>query len=243
MDRGPDRLVDRRTAHLRAGGVSLLLDVSGDGVPGVLHWGADLGDDLPGVDAWGTPLPFNDAYVRPTLLGGGLRRPALRGSRASTGGRDWAPRWTLEQVDQNDQDGAGALLRCSSPASGLTLVTRLALDQHGVLTAGHELRNDGTEPYLLDRLAVVLPVPHRAAELLDLTGRWARERSPSGTPSTPRAPGCARRAPAGRATTRPCSWSPAPPASATGTARSGARTWRGAAAPSPTPSAAPTRPA
>src|SRR5215216_6486130 len=40
--------------HLRAGGVSLLLDAAG---PAILHWGGDLGDDVSGVaDALAPPL-------------------------------------------------------------------------------------------------------------------------------------------------------------------------------------------
>ena len=57
--------------HLRAGGVSLLLDVSVDSVPAVLHWGADLGDDLPAMEAWTPPVPNSavDTPGRATLLG------------------------------------------------------------------------------------------------------------------------------------------------------------------------------
>ena len=37
--------------HLRAGGVSLVLDSSDGRLPAVLHWGADLGE----LDAEGLP--------------------------------------------------------------------------------------------------------------------------------------------------------------------------------------------
>jgi alpha-galactosidase len=33
--------------HLRAAGTSLVLDVAGDRMPAVVHWGADLGDLAP----------------------------------------------------------------------------------------------------------------------------------------------------------------------------------------------------
>ena len=166
---------------LRADGVSVVIDATGHSVPTLLHWGADLGDNLPETRAWTPPVPNSavDVPWRATLLGGGLTRPALLGSRS---GRDWAPRWRLDHVST---DGTtAATVRCVSTVSELTLTSTLSLDRHGVLTVRYRLRNDGESPYQLDRLAVVLPVPHRAVELLDLTGRWARERHPQRHPFT-----------------------------------------------------------
>ena len=40
------------------------------------------------------------------------------------------------------------------------------------------MTNDGASSYQLDGLVLALPVPSRADELLDLTGRHARERVP-----------------------------------------------------------------
>jgi alpha-galactosidase len=56
------------------------------------------------------------------------------------------------------------------------------LDESGVLRLRQVLRNDGDEPYALAELACVLPVPIVAAEVLDLTGRWCRERHPQRRP-------------------------------------------------------------
>jgi alpha-galactosidase len=161
--------------HLRAAGVSVLLDTSLSDVPVLRHWGADLGDALPHPSAWVRPVAHSapDEPRPATLLGGGLATPALRGSRD---GRDWAPRWSAPDVER--PDAATAVVRLRDPSAQLTLTTTLALDVHGVLTHRSVLRNDGAEPYRLERLGAVLPVPHRATELLDLTGRWARERHP-----------------------------------------------------------------
>lgn len=57
--------------------------------------------------------------------------------------------------------------------------------------------------YTLNGLLLTLPVPGSATELLDLTGRWCRERAPQRRPS-PTAPGCARPAAGAPATTPPC---------------------------------------
>ncbi len=40
------------------------------------------------------------------------------------------------------------------------------------------MRNDGAEPFTLTATDVVLPVPDRAREVLDFSGRWAGERRP-----------------------------------------------------------------
>jgi alpha-galactosidase len=160
--------------HLRRDGVSVLLDCSGVGVPSMLHWGPDLGDELPVAAAWARPVPHSavDVPLPTTLLGTGLLTPGLLGSHS---GRRWSPRWELEDVTQ---DGWSVTVRCADPAGGLTLASTLALDDHGVLTVGHVLRNVADDTYRLDRLGVLLPVPHRAVELLDLAGRWSRERHP-----------------------------------------------------------------
>lgn len=60
--------------HLRAGGTSLLLDAAGTGLPGVLHWGGDLGElSVDEVDALAAALaPARRAGGRP----GARRAPA-----------------------------------------------------------------------------------------------------------------------------------------------------------------------
>ena len=69
------------------------------------------------------------------------------------------------------------------------------------VTAGDRdtLTNTGSADYQLDALDVVLPVPQSAAESLDFTGRWARERT-DGHRDRRRGTAAARRdaAPAGR---------------------------------------------
>ena len=52
------------------------------------------------------------------------------------------------------------------------------LTKSGVLRLRQVLRNDGDVPFRLAELACILPVPTVAAEVLDLTGRWCRERHP-----------------------------------------------------------------
>ena len=175
MTRSPGPAEPTGVVHLRAAGASVLVDASGAGVPAVLHWGRDLGDRVPGPWAWVPARPHSAANVPVplTLLAGSVgatqHRAALRGAP------HWAPRWRLDDVDTGVRD---VTFTCSGRGAGLTLVTELALDDEGVLRVVHELHNVGTTPYGLDRLGVVLPLPPQTTELLDLTGRWCRERHP-----------------------------------------------------------------
>ena len=51
-----------------------------------------------------------------------------------------------------------------------------------MLRLRHELRNDADAPYELHALLPTLPLAGQATELLDLTGRWCRERAPQRHP-------------------------------------------------------------
>ena len=171
--------------HLRAGGVSVLLDATGPGLPSVLHWGADLGDDVdpaalalaavPAVanNAMDVPVPVS---LLPERAGAWLGRPGLSGSR---GGRDFSPRFALQQVRQ--EDGRVAVVAADESAR-LSVEVELELHPVGLLRVRPSVRNDGDEPYDLQELACVLPVPGTAHELFDLNGRWIRERHPQRQP-------------------------------------------------------------
>jgi alpha-galactosidase len=170
-----------QTATLRSAGTCLVLDTSGDGLPRVLHWGADLPDaavaDLPGIvvgpvahNALDEPWPLS---VLPTSGDGWLGTPGYAAHRA---GGDAAPRWAVEV----DTDTERTLV--TTARSGATeVVLRHRLDEHGVLRVSAAVTNRGDDtgtPLDVAALRALLPVPARATEVLDLTGRWCRERSP-----------------------------------------------------------------
>ena len=175
-------------AHLRSAGVSLLLDARAPGLPSVVAWGPDLGDASPAElvavadaavpavaqSALDVPVPVS---LLPERSLGYRGRPGLSGSRA---GRDFSTAFVLDRLEP---DGEGGLLvAASDPVARLSVRIELRLHPSGLLQMRHRLSNDGDEPYALDELAAVLPVPARARELFDLTGRWLRERAPQRHP-------------------------------------------------------------
>ncbi|MEJ3652546.1 alpha-galactosidase [Actinomycetes bacterium KLBMP 9759] len=172
---------------LRGGGVSLLLDASGPDLPRVLHWGADveLGGGaadvvaalVPGRSGGALDVPW-PLTVLPGAADGWPARPAVRGHRD---GAAAFPRWV---VDDTGATASAVTVQASDKELGLALTVTIALDDAGVAAVDIELRNDGPGPYVLDGITPVLPVPQRARELLDFTGRWARETSPQRTAFT-----------------------------------------------------------
>ncbi|MDQ3383711.1 MAG: alpha-galactosidase, partial [Actinomycetota bacterium] len=175
---------DEPVIHLRASGVSLVLDHSGTGAPVVLHWGADLGDPPTGILASGVPVTPHSALDRsrppgllPEYAHGYAGRPGLTVSR--TGGTSWSSR--LETVSAV-ADGADTVVVAADEALGLTLRTELHLEPGGLLRMRHTVTNTGPDELEVRELLTALPVPAVATELLDLSGRWCRERSPQRRP-------------------------------------------------------------
>lgn len=161
-------------------GVAVVVD-DDPGVPAVVHWGADPGPvpegaavlaDRPGPPATldvDVPLPL--VAVAP----GDPGRPGLAGCRPDGSGAH--PRFALASFEVDHH-----AVRFTSVAgeAGLRLEGELVLGP--TLTAGVTLTNTGEQPYLLQRLAVTLPLPADADELLRFDGRWCAEMTPTRAP-------------------------------------------------------------
>ncbi|MCC2316301.1 alpha-galactosidase [Cellulomonas xiejunii] len=178
--------------HLRAAGVSLVLDLTG--LPRVLHWGSDLGalDDAALADLLlaGRPAHMGfpvDGEVVPSVLpaqaDGWLGTPGLTGSR---GGRAWSAALVpgTPVLTRSEDGGAVLVVPATDAAAGLALELVLELTTQGLVRQRATLTNTGDDGYELAGLLLTLPVPARAATLLDLGGHWARERSPLRTAFT-----------------------------------------------------------
>ena len=62
--------------------------------------------------------------------------------------------------------------------AGLRLVTEVEAVAGGAIRVRHTLTNTGSRPYVVNSLEVVFPLPGRAGEVLDFTGRQTAERIP-----------------------------------------------------------------
>ena len=174
--------------HLRAAGVSVVVDLTGGTLPRVLHWGGDVGDvDLSlARRAWrpvahGYPVDGEvEVAVLPEESAGFLGTPGLVGSRD---GQDFSTRFVVRTHSVvTDDDGTQRLtVDAGDDAARLGLTLVLELTAQGLVRQRAVLTNEADEVYGLDGLLLTLPVPSAATELLDFTGRWARERSPQRT--------------------------------------------------------------
>ncbi|WAP53385.1 alpha-galactosidase [Arthrobacter sp. ATA002] len=66
--------------------------------------------------------------------------------------------------------------------AGLQILLELELAPSGLLRARAELTNTAEEPYRLQELGILLPLPSQAREILDFAGHWGGERAPQRTP-------------------------------------------------------------
>lgn len=184
--------------HLRRDGVSLLLAVGTEAAE-LLHFGPDLGPEVPDPAVLLDAVPHSalDTAVPlgliPQASDGWRGRPGLRGHRVVAGGLSdggtpgaffataagfsprlrttgWFHHGNSARIDQQDAD------------LGLALSTTFELHAGGLLEIRHELANSGTGDFSLDGLAAVVPVGAAGTEVMDLTGRWCRERHPQRSP-------------------------------------------------------------
>jgi alpha-galactosidase len=184
--------------HFRQAGVSVVLATGGGRLPRLLYWGADLGSlapaELASLAAALTP-PFEhnpndqvwDISLLPEFEAGWVGRPGVEGSRD---GRDWSPAFRLRQFETTGcgatEDGRIAdrlSVVAVDDRAALALLVEVELLTSGLLRARARLTNSG-DPYRLDAIRILLPVPARADELLDFTGRHVMERVPQRSPFT-----------------------------------------------------------
>ncbi|SDE12662.1 alpha-galactosidase [Glycomyces harbinensis] len=175
---------------LRAAGTSLVVDTAGP-VPRVLHWGADLGPIADeGLRATSVPAVLNNAPDEPRTLtvwpserDGWSGTPAQEG-HAAGGATTPRPELVAAECDPDEAGGGRLRLAFTDPLCGMRGEIAFALDPFGVLTVDRSLTRDdlapGVEaaPYALGALRTLMPLPDRAAELLDFSGKWCRERAP-----------------------------------------------------------------
>ncbi|WP_341358331.1 alpha-galactosidase [Georgenia sp. M64] len=176
--------------HLRTGGTSLLLDVAGEQLPRVLHWGPDLGelteDDVAELRRASEPPLVSgqaDVVVPVGLVAehsrGWFGTPGLTGHRS---GADFSTAFTLTGVTTERPDGdpvvaERVVVTAADDVAGLVLRVEIELLTSGLLRERADVTNTGAGVFDLTSLDLALPVPTEAQEILDLTGRHLRERA------------------------------------------------------------------
>jgi len=179
-----------RIVHLRSAGVSLVVDLRPD-VPVVLHWGVDLGalseSSLRVLAETGGTAQLHNApdvarvfSLLPTEFEGWSGVPSIAGHRAGTATTP-RPKTVSATVEERDRGGGRIDVHLVDDVSRLAIRLTVGLSEHGLVelqtTATSEAALDDA-PYDLIGVVAMLPVPARATDILDLTGKWSRERSP-----------------------------------------------------------------
>lgn len=188
---------ESRTYHLssaaRSGAATALVLASAEpGLPHVVWIGplgtgvpaAELADDLAAtISAIAGPTSSHSATSRalsllPQASEGWLGRPGLVGYRLGDGtqvGRDWSSAFTSRSIEVSS---TAIVVHAVDEAAGLALRTDIEAVGGGALRMRHKVSNTRAQPYLVESLDISVPVSERVTDTLDMTGRWALERSP-----------------------------------------------------------------
>ncbi|MFF3562335.1 alpha-galactosidase [Streptomyces sp. NPDC002574] len=183
-----------RIVTLRAAGTAFVLELT-EPVPRVLHWGKDLGDlstaDLAALALTAEPAVLNNAVdiprrytIWPTEADGWAGTPAHHG-HVDGGSAAPRPTTTGTSLRENPEGGGELTVSLTEGAAGLDITVTYRLDPSGVLAVQAGITRHATAdpaPYDLAQATVWLPLPRRAGEILDFTGKWSRERSPQRRP-------------------------------------------------------------
>ena len=182
-------------AVLRSAGVCVVLDATLGRLPAILHWGQDIGAlslrDVRAMIRAAVPPVVSNLVDEPARLAilpehwtGWVGRPGLSGSRS---GRDWSPQFTTTALRANGHATGSELVELGAGVvevdavdrdAGIALTLTIELTSSGLLRSRATVRNLVDEPYHVHDLVLAYPVPQLATELLDMAGRWTKERVP-----------------------------------------------------------------
>ncbi|MDL9980211.1 alpha-galactosidase [Microbacterium sp. ASV49] len=172
--------------HLQSGGVSLVLVHSDSALPAVAYWGrAFEADDATLADvvaasrsprATSEPDAPRMTGIVPEAHQGWFGPTGVVTSRA---GRTQFAAYTASAVTRS----ARSLTAVGRDAAAdVAVELRVELTATGVVRARATLRNTGADELAVHGADLVWPIPARATELLDFTGRHAQERRPQRLP-------------------------------------------------------------
>jgi alpha-galactosidase len=175
------------TVYLRGGGASILFELSG-AIPQILHWGADLGEltdaERQSIRDLAVPLITHNSTdeprrfsLLPTEAEAWSGTPGIEG--AFVGGSSFV-RFVLKSYEVSSDSGS-LTVDLVDAASQLCARLTYTLNAHGMLSFDAIIESTAhseSDSYALSSLTALLPLPERAQEIVDFTGKWSRERSP-----------------------------------------------------------------
>ncbi len=168
--------------HLRSGGTSVVVDLTAEPAPAIIHWGADLGAltdaELMSFAVATRPQRVSGGLdttprltVVPTAAGGWTGTPAYEGGR---GGVAQGTVFTLASADISDD---ALTVHLIDTERAVRVRADLRLGVSGLFSQALTVTNDGADDLVVTTLQPMFPLPWDATELLDTTGRHLRERS------------------------------------------------------------------
>ncbi|GIG67396.1 alpha-galactosidase [Phytomonospora endophytica] len=159
---------------LTAGAASIVIDTTGPGLPRVLHWGGRV-TSAPTVEESRDAL---GAVLLPAQCDGWMGRPGVSGHRDG-GGPHLRLTVAAPPAVHIDPAGGGSItVDAMDDLAGIDVRSELHLSPEGLLRVRHTVCNTGKGVWTADGVLALLPVPAEAAEILDTTGHWGRERFP-----------------------------------------------------------------
>jgi len=176
--------------HLTCAGVSVVVVTASESLPVLAYWGAALGEldestkqrilrDMMPVRATSepdVPLPIG---IVPEAKQGWMGFPGIAGHRQGQGSFADVREVNYEHTPAAKPGDSQRLVARGVDVSGrLRVSIDIELLPSGLLRTRATVANDGETEYQLEGLDLALPIPGRATELLDLSGRHNGERRP-----------------------------------------------------------------
>ena len=157
---------------------SIIFDSSDNNLV-IKHWGAAIQNAGSGLQAATTKSIAHSGFDLPVAAGvlrehsrGFLGHPTITGHR---NGQAWSTLFSLAKIDHSD---SALTAHFADSSAELKLTLNYELNEFGILKISAELTNSGKDAYNLEQFTYWLPLPDRADEVMDFTGRWSRERHP-----------------------------------------------------------------
>ena len=172
--------MEHALAQLNSMNSSVIFDISDNNLV-IKYWGKRLPEvgihsDLLAVT---TSSIANSSFDIPLFPGvmrehsrGFLGHPTISGHRL---GQSWSTHFLLTHVETTTNSLVATMI---DTHVGLTLKFTYALNEYGILSIAAEITNDSDSSYNLEEFNYWLPLPDRADEVMDFTGRWSHERHP-----------------------------------------------------------------